>query len=186
MKNRLYNMMALDVCSSILDNGESKVSYKGKSSIQLPLMSWDIFSMANFNRRMEMERTLDIIKVKTFGKKLNWEGDIESMIDKEQFEAILITDLNQKILWVNKGFTKMTGYSKEEALNKTPRFLQGEKTSVSVKQRIKERLGNDLPFKEVITNYKKNGSSYRCEVKIFPLYKNGNKTHFIALERQVG
>jgi hypothetical protein len=40
------------------------------------------------------------------------------------------------------------------------------------------------PFTEVITNYRKDKTPYKCEVKIIPLYKE-KVTHFLAIERKV-
>ena len=135
---------------------------------------------------IESKRFQDIIEVKSLASKFNWQNNIDSIFENVQFEAILVTDINEKILWVNNGFSNMTGFSKTDALTKTPRFLQGSKTSIESKQRIRKNLKINLPFKDVIINHKKNGVPYKCEVKIFPLYNNGNKTHYIALERQVG
>ena len=188
MKNNLVNMMSLDIyLSSISENNFEKIYSKIEHNIlRLPLMSWDIYSKANSKKLIEFKRSQDIIKVKSLASKFNWQDNIDSIFEKEQFEAILVTDINQKILWINNGFSDMTGFSKTEALRKTPRFLQGSETSMKSKQRIRKKLKTNLPFKEVIINHKKDGIPYKCEVKIFPLYNDGNKTHYIALERQVG
>ena len=108
----------------------------------------------------------------------------DKIIHKNDYEAIIATDLNRKIIWVYNGFSEMTGYSKRLALDKTPTFLQGEKTSSKTKERIRQKLKLNKPFKEVIINYKKDKTPYRCEVQIIPLYKDGT-THFMALEKQV-
>ncbi len=181
--------MALDIYLLSLndeDYGEASQNVMNSKAIHLPLMSWDIYHDHNVNRLQTVRNTQDVTKVKLLAAKLNWQNDMDEIFKKPEFDAILVTDLNQKIVWVNRGFSKMTGYSKQEALNRTPRFLQGPKTSVTAKHRIKTKLNTNMPFKEVITNYKKDGSLYRCEVKVFPLHTNGNKTHFIALEKQVG
>ena len=187
MTKNLNNMMCLDIYLSLLNKEELEaVNYEPKfEEIQtMPLMSWDIYSDHHFNQLKELKRAQDILQVKTLGYKLNWNVDINNLFQEEDFEAIVITDLEQKIIWVNDGFTEMTGYSKKEALNKTPRFLQGPETNMGTKERIRTRLAGIEPFKEVITNYKKNRSPYACEVKIFPLY-NERTTHYIALEKRV-
>lgn len=81
----------------------------------------------------------------------------------------------------------MTGYEKEFALNKTPRFLQGEKTKESTRKRIKEKLLKGKPFKDVIINYRKDKTSYKCELHIIPLHNNETTkiTHFLALEKEI-
>lgn len=64
---------------------------------------------------------------------------------RNDYDSILITELNlekpgPKIVYVNEGFTRMTGYSKEEAIGKTPRMLQGPKTDRAILDRLKRRL----------------------------------------------
>lgn len=189
MKHNLYKMIGLDMYLSTLSKDEyESVSKKiiQDSRALLPLTSWDIYSQGYNQMLNEAERIRDIKAVKTYAKKLNWQTDIDFIFKDETYEAIIITDLSQNIVWVNKGFSKMTGYQKKEVLNKTPKILQGNETLSTSKRSIKKKLSGDMPFKEIITNYKKDGTPYDCEVKIFPLSSDTNKTHFIALERQVG
>nr|WP_321233093.1 PAS domain-containing protein [uncultured Psychroserpens sp.] len=186
MKHNLSNMMALDIYLSSLSETEyDKISHHIRNeSARLPLLSWDIYSENYMGKLKTAKREQDLLKVKQMANQLDWQNDMNDIFDQQRFEAIVITDINQNIIWINDGFTTMTGYSKKEVLHKTPRFLQGPKTSDETKQNISVKLKNDKPFTEVITNYKKDGNSYKCEVKIFPLF-NKETTHFIALERQV-
>ena len=146
------------------------------------LLSFDIY-LQNFHLNdNEISRNHDIEVIKEMSKKYNWTNDFESIFSNNAFEALVVTDLSRKILWVNSGFTKMTGYSKTFAINKTPSFLQGEKTSNITRNRIRRKLQQNNPFKEIIINHKKDKSTYKCEVSIFPL-KSHKTTHFLALEK---
>lgn len=181
-------MKCLDIYLSSLNNKEydeikSKIEIS-KSKI-MPLMSWDIF-MDGYNRRLiEAKKRIEMEQVLSFAKKFNWKNDLKLAFSENDYEALIITDKNQNIIWVNDGFTSMTGYSKKFAINKTPKFLQGEETSEQTKQSIKKKLHKDKPFKDIIVNYKKDKTIYSCEVKIIPLC-NGDTTHFIAFEKKVG
>lgn len=98
-----------------------------------------------------------------------------------------LSDLEYKkvhILWVNNGFTEMTGYPKSEAINRNPDFLQGEKTSKAVILKIRNKIQQTKPFKTEIINYRKDGSVYNCEIRLFPLIGESS-LHFLALERAV-
>jgi PAS domain S-box-containing protein len=150
----------------------------------MPLLSWDIFINC-FHRNLKLaEKETEIRKINDLAKKFNWKNDINEIIHKNSYEAIVITDNTQKIIWVNNGFTDMTGYSKKFAVNKKPSFLQGEETSKKTKAKIRKKIEAHKPFKQVIVNYKKDKTPYRCEVKIIPLF-GIDTTHYIALEREV-
>ncbi|MFB9056936.1 PAS domain-containing protein [Mariniflexile ostreae] len=187
MKKNLSNMMCLDLYLSSLNTEEYKAIKHDiihEDTKIMPLLCWDVFSQNYFKTLKQLKRKQDIVKVKALAKKLNWSNNMDTIFEDKAFEAIIITDLNQSILWTNDGFTEMTGYSKSYALHKKPNFLQGEKSSADAKQKIRNGLKDIKPFTAIITNYKKNKTSYQCEVTIFPLF-NTKTTHFIALERQV-
>lgn len=152
-----------------------------------PLLCWDIYAMhltaqaTNFNREAE----LDILKA--FKEKFNWLLDIEKIFTNKDFEALILTDNNQHIQWVNKGFTKMTGYPANYVKGKKPNFLQGEGSSEQTKRSIRKNLNSGKQFKEQIINYKKDGTPYNCEIEIFPIKDNNNKTiHHLAIEKKIG
>ena len=187
MKYNISNMMSLDIyLDSLQDIEYKKIISETPFEDQnvMPLKSWDIFS-EDYNATIENSKLLnDIEQVKSFAKKSKWKNKIDGIFENEDFEALIITDINQKILWVNNGFTEMTGYSKKYALHKTPSFLQGEATQGQTRNRIKKKLELLKPFTEVIVNYRKDNTPYKCEVKIIPLYKE-KVTHFLAIEKKV-
>ena len=149
-------MMSLDIfISSIPDTEYEKTISKitsPKESI-MPLISWDIFSKdyTLILENLRIESDIDFIKL--FAQKAHWKNEIDGIFKDQDFEALIITDINQKILWVNNGFTEMTGYTKKYALNKTPNFLQGQNTLPETKKRIRGKLDELKPFAEIITNY---------------------------------
>lgn len=187
MTKNINEMMCLDLYLSSLNEHELKaIDFENNFETipTMPLLSWDIYTDYRFSQLIQLQRNQDILKVKALAQEFNWNVDVNELFKEEIFEAIVVTDLKQKIIWINKGFTEMTGYSRKEALNRTPGFLQGPKTSLEVKERIQIKLLGMTPFKEIIINYKKNREAYECEVKIFPLY-NEKTTHFMALEKRV-
>ena len=110
---------------------------KGSKKNFLPLASFDIH-LENYQSLVnEFRRNNDISHIKSI---LNdtWTTDLTKKVFQEDYDAIVLTDTNQKILWVSDGFRDMTGYSKKYAVGKRPSFLQGEETSKSVKNQIRE------------------------------------------------
>lgn len=188
MNRNLSEMLCLDIYLSSLSEDKYdtiKQQIKPSESKIMPLLSWDIFSLHHFKMTENLKAARDIEMVKIFAKKAKWKNEIDSLFNNKEFDALIITDSEQKILWVNDGFTAMTGYSKRFALNKTPRFLQGTNTLPKAKERIRTKLNGLKPFTAVITNYRKDKSPYECEVKIIPIY--GEKAnYYLAIEKQIG
>lgn len=91
-----------------------------------------------------------------------------------------------KIVYVNKAFETLTGYTKEEVLGETPRILQGDLTDKAAMARINVALSNQVAITETLLNYDIKGRPYWIEMNIIPLKnKNGEVTHFGAIERDV-
>ncbi len=106
-------------------------------------------------------------------------------------DAVIITKANltnpgPEILYVNEAFTRISGYSAEEAVGKSPRFLQGEFTKRETLDAIRDSLKAGKTFKGELLNYGKNGDQYWLEVSMVPV-KNaqGVITHFAAIERDI-
>lgn len=99
--------------------------------------------------------------------------------------AIIITDTHQNITWTSRGFVRMTGYTYCEAFHQKPSFLQGPKTLLSTRSKIRETLESGRVFEGDIVNYRKSGSIYTCNVTIIPILNNHSQlVNFIALEEE--
>lgn len=98
--------------------------------------------------------------------------------------AVLITNQQRKLCWVNEGFTILTGYEKEEALGRSPSFLQGKDTRENDRQHFREKLAQQQHFIHSVLNYRKDGSAYECSIRIWPLQDTRKQlTHYLAIER---
>lgn len=106
-------------------------------------------------------------------------------------EAILITDAQldrpgPTIVFVNNAFTRMTGYSAEEAVGNTPRMLQGPLTEPAVVARLRAELAAGGVFDGETINYRKDGSTYVQNWQVSPILDAaGTTTHYIATMRDV-
>ena len=107
------------------------------------------------------------------------------------FESVMITTSEAghdryPIVYVNEGFTAMTGYSVEEVIGKTPTILQGPKTDAEVLERLASDLSAGRPFHGQAINYRKDGSEFAIEWKVVPVADvQGAVTHFVAVQREV-
>lgn len=107
-------------------------------------------------------------------------------------ESILITEAEPielpgpRILYVNKAFSEMTGYSPKDVLGKTPRLLQGPKTNRATLDRLRTALLNWQPVMVELLNYRKDGTEFWVEMSIVPVSdQTGYYTHWIAIQREI-
>ncbi|MEX1197841.1 MAG: PAS domain S-box protein [Pseudohongiellaceae bacterium] len=90
------------------------------------------------------------------------------------------------IVYVNDAFERLTGFSRSEAIGRTPRLLQGPKTDRQQRNRIREALRQKAPIRCEVLNYKKTGELYWVELDITPLLDDEARcTHFVAVERDI-
>lgn len=110
------------------------------------------------------------------------QGDILLITEAEPIES----PEGPKIVYVNEAFIKRTGYSREEAIGKTPRLLQGPKTDRAELDRIREALETWQPVRSELINYTKSGDEFWIELDIVPVAdKTGRYTHWVSVERDV-
>ncbi len=156
---------------------------KTTATLRAPLLCWDIYGMFLSEQAKNFNKQTEIAFLKDCKAQFGWTKDVEELLTKNKFEALVLTDANQDIKWVNKGFSKMTGYPAKYAVGKKPNFLQGEKSSSKTRKSIRTQLQSGIHFTEEIINYKKDGEPYKCEITIYPLKNDSNKiTHLLALE----
>ncbi|CAN5655887.1 hypothetical protein BH11BAC1_BH11BAC1_29190 [soil metagenome] len=150
---------------------------KGKEVPQLKLKVADLESQLGNTMSLIDER----LKLSDKYSKL-----LASVAEKT-FEAVIITDKEGTIEWVNSGFTTITGYSFDEVKGKKPgSFLQGNETDRNTVDRIRTKLKENKIFKEEIINYSKDGRKYWLSISITPILdKNGNVEKFIAIESDI-
>ena len=90
------------------------------------------------------------------------------------------------IVYVNPAFTKLTGYTYEEAMGQNPRILQGLATDHETTHKIRAGLNKNEPIHVAIQNYTKDGKTYWLDLSIMPLRNHDGKvSHFVAIERDV-
>jgi PAS domain S-box-containing protein len=106
-------------------------------------------------------------------------------------ESILITDAQlelpgPKIIFVNPAFTKITGYTAEEAIGKTPRILQGPHSDKIVLSRLRQNLQRGEAFEGETINYRKDGTEFNIEWQVAPIRNaSGKITHFVAIQHDI-
>ncbi|WAC02629.1 PAS domain-containing protein [Lacinutrix neustonica] len=154
--------------------------------LRAPLKSWDLYALYLQRQAEAFTTNTEIEILNEFKEKFNWSFDVEKALKENTFEAIVLTNIDQEIQWVNKGFVQMTGYAANYSKGKRPKFLQGENSSIAALKVIRDNIKKELHFKERVINYRKNGQEYVCDIEIFPLKNEAGKvSHLLALENEV-
>jgi len=91
------------------------------------------------------------------------------------------------VQWVNPAFTAMCGYTLEELRGKKlGPILQGAETDHETAERMRRAVHEYRPCRETILNYHKNGTPYRVEIAITPIFDDAGAPLFlVARERQL-
>ena len=103
--------------------------------------------------------------------------------------GIVISDPSQKdnpLIYVNNGFTEITGYSEDEILGRNCRFLQGPLTGEESVQEIREAIAEREPVEVDLLNYRKNKIPFWNHVQISPITDaDGELTHFVGFQNDI-
>jgi len=113
-----------------------------------------------------------------------YERSIESAIN-----SIVIVDTGQEdnpIIYCNKAFERTTGYSKNEALGRNPRFLQGSDRNQPALKVIRKAINEGSETQTVLCNYRKDGSLFWNELHIAPVRNERDCiTHWIGIQNDI-
>ncbi len=100
--------------------------------------------------------------------------------------AIVITDRDAKILWVNQAFCELTGYSNAEAADQKTSILRSGLHDDDFYQEMWETILAGRTWQGPVINRKKDGSLYHEELTITPvLDEAGEISHFVAIKQDI-
>jgi PAS domain S-box-containing protein len=74
------------------------------------------------------------------------------------------------IIYANKAFERLTGYSQEEIIGHNCRFLQGDDRDQPERKQIAKSLENHEGVEVTLRNYRKDGTLFYNHLKIVPLF----------------
>lgn len=110
-----------------------------------------------------------------------------AMVARHTTNAVFITDTERHITWVNAGFTRVTGYTAEEAIGHLPsELLHSELTDADTVHGMREAMAVGLGCKGELLNRRKTGEDYWVDVEIQPLRDEaGALTGFMLIESDI-
>ncbi len=105
---------------------------------------------------------------------------------EQSSEAVMITDTDGTIEYVNPAFKRITGYTANEAIGKTPRILNSGKHDKHVFERMWHHLDAGKVWSGRLINRRKNGELYHEDAVISAMRESdGNITRYVAVKRDI-
>jgi diguanylate cyclase (GGDEF)-like protein/PAS domain S-box-containing protein len=111
---------------------------------------------------------------------------LQSVAIESAANAIFITTRDGTIEWVNDAFTRLSGFSREEVLGRTPRVLKSNHHGSDFYRDLWQTLLEGKVYRNHFVNRRKDGSCYTVEATITPISDQGNEiSHFVAVHEDV-
>ncbi|MEA1932045.1 MAG: PAS domain S-box protein [Euryarchaeota archaeon] len=145
-----------------LEVSGATLSYEGSEAV--------VLSARDITERKEREQELQLFRkaVETVG------------------QAVMITDREGTIEYINPAFETQTGYSRAEAIGSTPRVLKSGKQPESFYATLWETILDGERWEAHIINKRKSGELYQVRQEISPITDaEGTITHFVSIESDV-
>ena len=168
-----------DECDALNSTVETTALHKDghEFDIELSLAMWKIAdgiyftgTMRDITQRKQTEQTLRML----------------SQAVRQSPEAIVITDLNGNIEYVNEAFVENTGFSREETLGRNASLLSSGDTELETYKAMWEALGRGEVWKGEFHNRRKNGSLFIESAVIAPIRQpDGTITHYVGVKEDI-
>lgn len=107
-------------------------------------------------------------------------------VAENSVNPIQITDLNGKMIYVNKAFIQASGYNKEELLGKNPRVFGSGKNTSRFWDRMWATISSGKVWVGEVENKRKDDSAYYTQLLISPiLEKDGKVSGYFGIHRDL-
>jgi PAS domain S-box-containing protein len=120
---------------------------------------------------------------------LNDRGDVFFAAVEMTRMPMILTDPNQPdnpVVFANRAFEDLTGYTQEEIVGRNCRFLQGTQTDRDQVAELREAIAEQRPISVELLNYKRDGTPFWNGVFVAPVFSTDNKLlYFFASQLDV-
>ena len=90
------------------------------------------------------------------------------------------------IIYANKAFENLTGYSQKDIIGRNCRFLQGPDREQIERYQIAEAIKNKVPIEVTLRNYRKDGQLFYNHLKITPLFdRKGQVIYYLGVQYDI-
>jgi PAS domain S-box-containing protein len=100
--------------------------------------------------------------------------------------GVTLADPDQEdmpLVYVNKAFEEITGYTLAETVGKNCRFLQGNEHDQAGVKQLQDAIKDKKPVEVVLRNFRKNGELFYNHLLVSPLFdSHGNVLYFLGVQ----
>ncbi|MBN2357412.1 SpoIIE family protein phosphatase [candidate division KSB1 bacterium] len=141
-----------------------------------------VFTYVYVPTNLMMMHMQDITELKQTEKELR---KLSNAVEQTA-DSIIITNKKGTIEYVNQGFVETTGYSRDDAIGKTPNFLKSGKHDKKFYDNLWKTIRSGQTFRGTIINKKKNGELYWSQQSITPMKDEYDKiSHYVSVLKDI-
>ncbi|MCX7084146.1 MAG: PAS domain S-box protein [Methylococcales bacterium] len=101
-------------------------------------------------------------------------------------KGVIVTDINNRIIYINPALERITGYSIQDLLGKIYDILQGSNTDRTELQKIKSAINSRQAYQTELLGLRKDGTEFWSEININPIFDRvGNFSQFIYFHNDI-
>jgi PAS domain S-box-containing protein len=145
-----------------------------------------------FERQLDMERAMaerasDLRRSKAEIAKTGIMNQRLALAAQPANDAIVFTDQNHRYTWVNQAFTRITGFTPEQAIGQFPGdLLNAAETLPETLERLGEARKNNAAVRVEIFNRNQKGRGYWVDTSIIPILDDeGRLITSLSIERDI-
>ena len=171
---------------SKLDDLEQMVELRTREIEESRLAAFNMMADAVAARKVAEAANRDLQQEMTARKQVEESHTRLATAVEQAAEAVMITDANATILYVNPAFETTSGYTREEAIGQNPRILKSGKQDAEFYRRMWAVLTAGDVWSGHMINKRKDGTLYEEDSTISPVRDAaGQIVNFVAVKRDV-
>jgi two-component system, NtrC family, sensor kinase len=163
------------------------------STYELDLMSANgqvrsviVTATPQFDRRHKFHGTLAIFRDISERKQAEKKLRLQTAVMEAAANGVLITDPAGIIIWANPALTRLTGYTSEEIIGRSPAVLKSGVHNKDFYDAMWQTIQSGKVWYGELVNRRKDGTHYFEEMTITPvLDKNGQIENFVAIKQDI-